>query len=86
MEFDGDVGIPMTSIYDQRFLNEVCIDRHLSSFANKEKFKKVRLLGLMHIQQGLVLRSASISCYIEKEVWVNTDLLAIAVTRNQEAI
>ena len=68
MEFDGDAGMPLTSIYDKCFLNEVFIDRHLSFVDDKEIYKKVGLLGLMCIQQALSLRCPSISRNIKKEV------------------
>ena len=35
MEFDSDTGMPLTSIYDRRFLNEAFIDWQLSSADDK---------------------------------------------------
>ena len=48
MEFDDDVETPLPSIYDKRFLNKAFIDRHLSSATDKENYKSIGLLGLMH--------------------------------------
>ena len=47
MEFDGNAGMPITSIYDRRFLNKVFIDQNLSLPTNKEKHEKIELLGLL---------------------------------------
>ena len=61
MEFDGYVGMPVNSIYDRYFLNEVFIDQHLSMPADKEKYQKVGFLGLLRAQQTLAVTSASTS-------------------------
>ena len=49
MEFDGDAGIPITSIYDRRFLNKVFIDQNLNLPTDKEKHEKIELLGLLFV-------------------------------------
>ena len=86
MEFNGYVGAPVTSIYNRHFLNEVFIDRNLSTSTDKEKYQKVGLLGLLCAQQALALRSASISCHIEKEERAIASRLATTDTRHKEAL